>query len=52
MAYISNYRVHPGIKLPKKEILIAYISEFGTHFGMGLPKKESLMGPTLPKRKF
>ena len=44
MAYISNYRVHPGIKLSKKEILMAYISKFGSHFGMGLPEKESFDG--------
>ena len=44
MAYISNYRVHPKIKLSKKEILMACISKFRTHFGMGLPKKESFDG--------
>jgi hypothetical protein len=34
MAYISNYRVHPGRNLPKKEILM----------GPTIPKKEVFDG--------
>ena len=39
MAYISNYRVHPGIKLPKKEIFDGFYEEIWNPFWNGIAKK-------------